>query len=83
MKKTTILTIALFICGILTGLIGAFSIGKDVEIYHLKTEVIEQSEMIDSLKAANDSIKNVEWEIIDLPQQVKDSLDNLELVELI
>jgi hypothetical protein len=83
MKKTTILTIALFICGILTGLIGAFSIGKDAEIYHLKTEVIEQSEMIDSLKAANDSIKNVEWEIIDLPQEVKDSLDNLELVELI
>jgi hypothetical protein len=83
MKKTTILTIALFICGILTGLIGAFSIGKDAEIYHLKTEVIEQSEMIDSLEKANDSIKNVEWEIIDLPQQVKDSLDDLELIELI
>jgi hypothetical protein len=38
--------------------------------------------MIDSLKAANDSIKNVEWEIIDLPQEVKDSLDNLELLGL-
>ena len=56
MKKTTILTIALFICGILTGLMGAFSIGKDVELYHLKTETIEQSEMIDSLKAANDTL---------------------------
>ena len=39
--------------------------------------------MIDSLKAANDSIQNVEWEIIDLPQEIKDSLDNLELIELI